>query len=78
MTKPLFHWTQILAAVIVFLTGIGCSILVLAFTTWQVFWQDQSGWWYLLALMITGGFHSASSRTINAMLFGKVIPEDEE
>lgn len=39
------------------------ALVVMAACTYVVFWLDQSGWWYLLALFIAGGWSCKSYRS---------------
>lgn len=38
--------------IVYMVTAIAWTAIVMAVCTYLVFWMDQSGWWYVLALII--------------------------
>ncbi len=51
------------------------SLTILAATTYLVFWKDQSGWWYVLAIFLASCWSCKSYRSAEQIAADK---EDDE
>lgn len=55
MVKSKEDWSPTVCAVCE-VCGFLWAILVFGTCTYVVFWLSQSGWWYLLAMILSGGW----------------------
>ena len=59
------------AVAFIVLLGFAMDALIFGFTAYEVFWRDQSGWWFALALFIAGCEGPFVYKLCNLLIIGK-------